>query len=231
MAHETLKFKVHLDDNENWQPITGSKHYGTFYMLYIKIKNTFENDLGKYYCCDFKLQNYKGAITLGLSESYLTLYVLEEKTLKANEDEIKKKIKNFNNKSNDEQEKALKEHSYNCKLSISIEPFSLIEELICSTNPSEKPKYRQKIIKPLGPIKEDIKGMTLETEILRENPNSDFSKTKDPLDSIYLNPYIYERSGDDLIEITKKGENGAIVSPKTGGTLLGPCNPSRSLLI
>ena len=38
MAHENLTFRVDLNERNEWQPIFGSQDYGTFYMVYIKIK-------------------------------------------------------------------------------------------------------------------------------------------------------------------------------------------------
>lgn len=71
MAHENLKFPLSLTKNDIWQPVFGAQHHGTFYMIYIKIKSyeKVQNDFGKTehtYHCDFRLQNYRGAITMGL---------------------------------------------------------------------------------------------------------------------------------------------------------------------
>ncbi len=74
MAHEFLKFKIDLNDKENFQPVLGSQDYGTFYMVYIQIKKyeSFINDAGieqHNYTCDFKLQNFIGDITIGFAEN------------------------------------------------------------------------------------------------------------------------------------------------------------------
>ncbi|SNR15631.1 hypothetical protein [Tenacibaculum jejuense] len=74
MAHENLKFKLNLKDKTNFQPILGSQDYGTFYMVYIKIKKFEEFDnsdnFRQYnYHCDFKLQNFIGDITIGFGNS------------------------------------------------------------------------------------------------------------------------------------------------------------------
>lgn len=76
MAHENLKFRVVLDEKNEWQPIFGSQDYGTFYMVYIKIKgqSVKKNETGKKsykYTCDFKLQNYRGQITMGFKKGYI----------------------------------------------------------------------------------------------------------------------------------------------------------------
>ncbi len=72
MAHENLKFSLDFSDNQNWQPIVGNQDYGTFYMIYIKIKNygSQVNEFGVteyFYDCDFRIQNFRGEITIGFS--------------------------------------------------------------------------------------------------------------------------------------------------------------------
>ncbi|WP_378177171.1 hypothetical protein [Aquimarina sp. SS2-1] len=76
MAHENLKFVIRLEDLDVWQPVFGSQDYGTFYMIYIKINSIQDipaqggsSNTFYLYNCDFKLQNYRGAITMGLSGS------------------------------------------------------------------------------------------------------------------------------------------------------------------
>lgn len=74
MAHQFLKFKIDLNDNKNFQPVLGSQDYGTFYMVYIKIKKykSFTNEDGfeqHNYTCDFKLQNFIGDITIGFADN------------------------------------------------------------------------------------------------------------------------------------------------------------------
>lgn len=71
MAHQNLKFQVNPKNCDVWQPIYGGQHHGTFYMMYIKIHKheVIEGDkLPHVYTCDFKLQNFRGAITMGLVE-------------------------------------------------------------------------------------------------------------------------------------------------------------------
>ncbi|RNC86756.1 MAG: hypothetical protein ED556_04870 [Winogradskyella sp.] len=77
MAHQQLKFPVNPKDCDVWQPIFGGQHHGTFYMIYIKIhKHEFiESDKLPYvYTCDFKLQNYRGSITMGLDKVQYNTY-------------------------------------------------------------------------------------------------------------------------------------------------------------
>ncbi|MDC7995774.1 hypothetical protein [Altibacter sp. HG106] len=70
MAHENLKFKLHLDDYQEWQPILGSQDFGTFYMVYIKFEK-YENEENQFgvdehrYTCKFRIQNFKGPVTIG----------------------------------------------------------------------------------------------------------------------------------------------------------------------
>lgn len=77
MAHENLKFALSLERKE-WQPIMGAQDYGTFYMVYIKFnsyeKTTIQGGDGKdmishHYKVDFKIQNFVGAVTMGLGGS------------------------------------------------------------------------------------------------------------------------------------------------------------------
>ncbi|WP_299245721.1 hypothetical protein [uncultured Aquimarina sp.] len=75
MAHENLKFSLNLN-NQNWQPILGNQDYNTFYMVYIKFNQVYSevNDFGvtEYkYDCDFRIQNFRGEITMGFSGSPL----------------------------------------------------------------------------------------------------------------------------------------------------------------
>lgn len=73
MAHENLKFPLSLEKNDTWQPIYGGQHHGTFYMIYIKIHTYEKIEMSKekpgYSLeCSFRLQNFRGAITIGLAE-------------------------------------------------------------------------------------------------------------------------------------------------------------------
>ena len=74
MAHENLKFALQLD-RKDWQPIMGAQDYGTFYMVYIRIKNYQKQEedgvSAHTYTVDFKLQNFTGPITMGLTGSPL----------------------------------------------------------------------------------------------------------------------------------------------------------------
>jgi len=72
MAHENLKFPLSISRTREWQPILASQDFGTFYVVYIKINssgsriNEVENT-EYYYNCDFKIQNFVGAVTMGLT--------------------------------------------------------------------------------------------------------------------------------------------------------------------
>lgn len=71
MAHEQLKFKLHIDDNQEWQPIFGDQQLNTFYMVYIlfeEVSEGLEEELGLpmyKYKCKFRIQNFRGAVTFG----------------------------------------------------------------------------------------------------------------------------------------------------------------------
>ncbi len=66
--HENLKFNLQPNILNDWQPIISSQLYGTFYMVYIQfikhVKPTEEKNYHTIYC-KYKLQNFRGAITLG----------------------------------------------------------------------------------------------------------------------------------------------------------------------
>ena len=73
MAHEDLKFKIDLTNFKDYQPILGSQDYGTFYMIYMKIisyeKYTNADGFEQHrYQFEFKIQNFIGAITIGLKK-------------------------------------------------------------------------------------------------------------------------------------------------------------------
>jgi len=75
MAHENLKFKLDIRNNNDFQPILGSQDYGTFYMVYVKINNyeNFTNSDGyeqHTYDCDFRIQNFIGDITIGFGDFF-----------------------------------------------------------------------------------------------------------------------------------------------------------------
>jgi hypothetical protein len=71
MAHEQLKFKLHLEDTKEWQPILGDQHLNTFYMVYVKFSEVNEEEdteSGSSVCtykCQFRIQNFRGAVTFG----------------------------------------------------------------------------------------------------------------------------------------------------------------------
>lgn len=74
--HENLKMRVDLSlkDNEpkvkDWQPIVAKLDYGTFHMIYLKFHSyspPIDDDINEHiYEVSFKIQNYQGAVTMGL---------------------------------------------------------------------------------------------------------------------------------------------------------------------
>ena len=72
MAHENLKFAFSFDRKNVWQPVAAEQSYGTFYTINIMVKETeiifAPNGTKIFKCkCNFKLQNFVGAVTMGLS--------------------------------------------------------------------------------------------------------------------------------------------------------------------
>ena len=69
MAHENLRFRLNLEDRKDYQPIMASQDYGTFYLVYVKItsyeKIQVDGQEKHKYLFDFKLQNFRGNITMG----------------------------------------------------------------------------------------------------------------------------------------------------------------------
>ena len=72
MAHENLKFNVHLNtDHQDWQPIYASQDFDTFYVIYVKFTKIIEDetkvpgDNKTQINCDFKIQNFRGAVSHG----------------------------------------------------------------------------------------------------------------------------------------------------------------------
>ena len=67
--HQNLKFNLSLTKKQKWQPIMATEYIGTFYMIYIKINDLIidsnENIIGLK--SQFYLQNYRGAIKMGLN--------------------------------------------------------------------------------------------------------------------------------------------------------------------
>lgn len=72
MAHENLKFNLNPTKYDIWQPILGSQAHGTFYMIYIRftkeVIDSGANAVANDYYCEFRLQNFRGCVTMGLVE-------------------------------------------------------------------------------------------------------------------------------------------------------------------
>lgn len=71
MAHENLKFKIDTKSDQ-WQPIFGNQELGTFFMIYMKIKEKLiieKKGVKSYkYTLKFKIQNFRGDITIGFGD-------------------------------------------------------------------------------------------------------------------------------------------------------------------
>lgn len=123
--HENLKMRFSFslkkgnDDDKNqliWQPIAGRVDHGTFYMIYMRYVSKNKNEIGgivQYnYCFDFKIQNYEGAVTIGLKPTK------------------KIDLKEFDPNRTEEKD------TYDFELPIVIEPFSANSELLNVSIPS-----------------------------------------------------------------------------------------------
>lgn len=112
--HENLKMRVNFQSENNtdgtprmpitneYQSICGRLDHGTFYMVYIKLhKHEIINvagDISHKYTVSFFLQNYDGAITMGLDPYQKVRLVENSKKTKENDYhyQIKLKVEPFN---------------------------------------------------------------------------------------------------------------------------------------
>jgi len=205
MAHEALKFNVIVDNYKDWQPIVGNQDFGTFYMIYVKFdKPTIQNGRYKYFI-KLKLQNYSGNITLGF-EGNPRLIELSPAAKQRNVEKLKKLIPDFDTKTPEEQKYLLEIHRIDFQLDIWVRPFDTSKSL---------------------------KGNVLETNCIIGSPNSDLYNQNNPLSSKFINPYHYQRAGDEILEVGLRNINSDsdFVSVSGAGTLLTRCNPSRSFLL
>jgi|GEM_PF-4142247 len=78
MAHETLRFNVLLKENTNYgtnrqlnslDPIYSDAHYGTQYGVFANFVGKKVNDTFEVKMVELELQNYTGAVTIGLVKS------------------------------------------------------------------------------------------------------------------------------------------------------------------
>lgn len=82
MAHEELQFSFELERQNDWQPIYSNQDLGTFYVIYLKINEAnLETTAGAQfysYNMDFRIQNYRGAVTMGFVEQPDVSYVIDD---------------------------------------------------------------------------------------------------------------------------------------------------------
>jgi len=81
--HETLRstFKLERATKEEkigWQQITSDLMYGTFYSIYAKFE--YEKDKFKPISCTIKIQNFQGAISVGIKKINPVIEVIFDKT-------------------------------------------------------------------------------------------------------------------------------------------------------
>ncbi len=89
MAHQNLKFRLHLNDSVEWQPIYAGQDFNTFYVVYVKFMNLIEDsdslmgNLTASYRCKFRIQNFRGAVSIGFSKEP-KLYKVKDKEFTIN---------------------------------------------------------------------------------------------------------------------------------------------------
>lgn len=64
--HENLKFNLVPANKDVWQPIIAAQAYGTFFGVYIQFCDVQSSSTSDKHHCMFKIQNFRGPITLGL---------------------------------------------------------------------------------------------------------------------------------------------------------------------
>jgi len=203
MAHENLKFPLSLTKNDIWQPIYGAKHHGTFYMIYIMIKSyeAVENEFKKIehiYNCDFRLQNYRGAITMGLTGTKIPKFSTDTSEAKLGE------ILNLN---------------------LEVSPFKKNDYLKDIKLKLVKP-ITSKLVTVINVFIQAPPKLLFHPDDLK-NPIV-FFDAKDLDNSIYLNPYTHKRDGDQYTEVAfrKAGSNDNFASPQEiGFEGMGFCLP------
>ena len=216
MAHEALKFNIITDDTTHWQPIAGSQDFGTFYMVYIRFTKVIHSENKYHYFAEFKLQNYKGPISIGFESTPILRELTEEEKSNRNL-KLKTLISKFEEESPENQERLLEEHRLDFTLDINVRPFDL-DDSIAETK--------------LAGISKEFKNAVLETTLNAVSPDGALYDPKKPLKSRYINPDHYERSGDEVILVGRKNKDSTDPFNHLGavGTLLTKCNPSRSYL-
>lgn len=212
MAHENLKFSFRLKEINNWQPIAGTQDHGTFYMVYLRINRIYSetNDFGilmNRIDCDFKLQNFKGAITMGLV-GIPTLEILSK-------DERKMKG----------------DHQGDVVISLNIAPFhknDLLSNIILSHELEIEPGMTLE-------AKYQLLNPQLVT-LYEDGTSKPIYDSKNPDESAYLNPVHFERDGDEYLEIASrtwgiKPQRQFTSRLGIGGTRWGICFPNLSNII
>ncbi|MFY9244040.1 MAG: hypothetical protein WAO74_13555 [Polaribacter sp.] len=199
MAHENLKFKLDVNNQKDYQPILGSQDYGTFHMVYVRIKKyeivTKTDGIKQHnYTCDFKIQNFIGNITIGFSKPKPTINL--GSSMNTDQDPIDATIK------------------------LAIEPFST------------KTVVKNVLVELAKPLS---KGMILFTDFTRNKPGKKLYNPLKPEKSKFLNPYRFERDGEDYLEISQRTFGSGESFPEPGGMDFfyprGFCVPNRSVII
>lgn len=201
MAHENLRFRINLNDYSDYQPILASQDYGTFYLIYIRITSHQKikvDGIEKHkYMCDFKLQNFRGAITMGFIDDNED----EERTFDLGPSRSNDRIRYGDH-----------------ELIVKVAPFRLSSEIFQEPLIVDKPLSRGDIIR---------------TKLSRLKPPKDLYLSEEPEKSRYLNPYRFQRDGDEFQEIGMRvfGSEDPFKDPSDGGLPGGICIPELSLIV
>jgi hypothetical protein len=201
MAHENLRFRLDLEDRKEYQPILASQDYGTFYLVYAKITSYEKvevNGIEKHrYWFDFKLQNFRGCITMGFVDSNED----EHKTFSLGRTKSKNRILYGD-----------------FELVVKVAPFRVSSEIT---------QVPLDLNEPLQ------KGHIIRTNLGRMKPPKELYLSEAPDEARYLNPYRFERDGDEYLEIATRhfGREVPFKEPAAGGVHGGICVPELSLVI
>jgi len=207
MAHENLKFNLHLNDqHKEWQPIFASQDFNTFYVVYIKLLKIIENpdslpgNMKALYKCQFRIQNFRGAVSIGFcGNPDLWLPIPKDKEI-------------------------------GVKISIPLRAFCFNERWPEPKTLEDNPD--DLFIDYVLMEKIDRKKL-LKAEINMQLPAGMYKK-ETPIKSDYLFPYKYERDGNVAIELGRRKANTDDDFEKypedIAGKFGGICSPDTSKL-
>ena len=196
MAHEHLNFNLRWSkkqDDNDWQPILGAQEHSTFFMVYVRIDEmeqgtTKEGEEFWMYKFTFRLQNFRGAISMGIKG----IPVVSQPDYENRED-------------------------IGTSFSMDVMAFH--------HNDLESCEYIT--LKPIDKTK------LLETLYTMYLPAELYDPKKPLKESKYLNPYRFQRDGEEYIELGYRPQGDRDFKPiddNIGGEF-GVCSPNLSRLI